>query len=133
MKRDLIRIAALAAMAMLANTATADHNSKWGEGWAKMPNDIHKTRVETRGDNEAFREFVKNGGGAESENRFDTADDKGAASRAKAGGKSDQQAAKATSRDRDRTRQALRRNDRSAQATRSHTRAMRSSGGRGRR
>jgi hypothetical protein len=33
--------------------AFADHNSKNGEGWANMPNDIHNTRIETRGDDDA--------------------------------------------------------------------------------
>jgi len=51
--------------------AFADHNSKNGEGWANMPNDIHNTRIETRGDNEAFRDFVKQGNGADSVNRYD--------------------------------------------------------------
>ena len=61
---------------LTAATAYADHNSKNGEGWANMPNDIHNTRIETReaDDNEAFRDFVRNGEGAESENRFDTDD-----------------------------------------------------------
>ncbi|MGB5663649.1 hypothetical protein [Eudoraea sp.] len=54
--------------------AFGDHNSKWGEGWANMPNDIHNTRVETRGDNTAFRDFVRQGNGADSVNRFSTRD-----------------------------------------------------------
>lgn len=151
MKSDLIRIAALAALTTLAGAASADHNSKWGEGWAKMPNDIHNTRVETRGDNNAFRDFVKKGAGAESENRFDT-DDKGRAAQsgddkpqANADRKAAQSAAKASTRgtkaaqakeetrDRERARAELRRNDRSAMAARSHTRSMRGAGGRGRR
>lgn len=33
--------------------AFADHNSKNGEGWANMPNDIHNTRIETRGGDDA--------------------------------------------------------------------------------
>lgn len=57
--------------------AIADHNSKWGEGWANMPNDIHNTRIDTResGDNEAFKDFVKYGEGADSVNRFDDGDE----------------------------------------------------------
>jgi hypothetical protein len=55
--------------------AIADHPSKWGEGWANMPNDIHNTRIDTRGDNEAFRDFVKQGNGADSVNRFDDGDE----------------------------------------------------------
>lgn len=48
----------------------ADHNSVWGEGWANMPNDIHNTRIDTLGDNVAFRDFVRYGEGADSVNRF---------------------------------------------------------------
>jgi hypothetical protein len=55
---------------LISGTALADHNSKWGEGWAKMPNDIHNTRIETRGDNTTFRDFVRYGNGATSDNRF---------------------------------------------------------------
>lgn len=57
--------------------AVADHNSRWGEGWANMPNDIHNTRIDTRGDNDAFRDFVRHGNGADSVNRFDTDDVRG--------------------------------------------------------
>ena len=55
-----------------SGAALADHNSKNGEGWANMPNDIHNTRIETReaDDNEAFRDFVRYGEGSTSENRF---------------------------------------------------------------
>jgi hypothetical protein len=61
-------------LSSLSATALADHNSRWGEGWAKMPNDIHNTRVETRGDDNAFRDFVRFGNGADSVNRFSTDD-----------------------------------------------------------
>lgn len=65
-----------AVMLVLATTGTAfaDHNSKNGEGWANMPNDIHNTRIETKEakDNEAFRDFVKYGEGSRTENRFAT-------------------------------------------------------------
>ena len=60
------------ALIAISGSAQADHNSKWGEGWAKMPNDIHNTRVETRGDDTAFRDFVKQGNGADSVTRFAT-------------------------------------------------------------
>lgn len=63
------------AVVSLSGTALADHNSKWGEGTANMPNDIHNTRIETMGDNETFREFVRKGNGADSVNRFATEDD----------------------------------------------------------
>ena len=61
-------------LSSLSATAFADHNSRWGEGWAKMPNDIHNTRVETRGDDNTFRDFVRFGNGADSVNRFSTDD-----------------------------------------------------------
>ena len=68
-----LKLAVTTGFVLFAGTAFADHNSRWGEGWANMPNDIHNTRVETRGDNTAFRDFVRQGNGAESENRFETA------------------------------------------------------------
>ena len=70
------------ALAVSGPQAIADHNSKNGEGWANMPNDIHNTRIETReaSDNEAFREFVQYGEGSDSINRF--ADDDTTAKRA---------------------------------------------------
>jgi hypothetical protein len=76
MKDQLIILATIASLAGAAGPALADHNSKNGEGWANMPNDIHNTRIETRenGDNESFREFVKFGEGSKTVNRFDTED-----------------------------------------------------------
>ena len=65
-------IAAAILSATISTPALADHNSKWGEGWANMPNDIHNTRIETRGDNTTFRDFVRQGNGAESTNRVST-------------------------------------------------------------
>lgn len=59
---------------LISGTAFADHNSKWGEGWAKMPNDIHNTRIDTRGSNTEFRDFVRYGDGATSDNRFSTSE-----------------------------------------------------------
>jgi hypothetical protein len=61
-------------LSSLSATALADHNSRWGEGWAKMPNDIHNTRIETRGDDDTFRDFVRFGNGADSVNRFSSND-----------------------------------------------------------
>ena len=57
----------------VSSVAVADHNSVWGEGWANMPNDIHNTRVDTlqSGDNDEFRDFVRQGGGADSVNRYE--------------------------------------------------------------
>ena len=61
----------------LSAPALADHNSKWGEGWAKMPNDIHNTRIDTRRDTTSFRDFVRYGNGADSANRFSTSESRG--------------------------------------------------------
>ncbi|MEJ2522545.1 MAG: hypothetical protein P8080_06655 [Gammaproteobacteria bacterium] len=74
--RNTALVLASAALAFSAQ-AFADHNSKNGEGWANMPNDIHNTRIETRtsGDAAAFKDFVKNGEGADSVNRFDDGDE----------------------------------------------------------
>ena len=56
---------------LFASTAHADHNSPHGAGWARMPNDIHNTRIETLGgDNSVFRDFVRYGNGADSVNRY---------------------------------------------------------------
>jgi len=76
MKGPFLVLGAATAIALCASPAFADHNSKQGEGWANMPNDIHNTRIETldANDNEAFREFVKYGEGSESVNRFDSDD-----------------------------------------------------------
>ena len=83
MKATLLAVGVASAIAFTATPALADHNSKNGEGWANMPNDIHNTRIETReaDDNEAFRDFVKYGEGSESVNRF--ASDDTTAKRAK--------------------------------------------------
>ena len=72
MKRSLIPLSIMFGALAVSGAAVADHNSKNGEGWANMPNDIHNTRIETReaDDNEAFRDFVKYGEGSTSENRF---------------------------------------------------------------
>jgi len=76
MKDQLIALLAVSSLAGAAGPALADHNSKNGEGWANMPNDIHNTRIETRenDDNEAFRDFVKYGEGSKTVNRFETED-----------------------------------------------------------
>jgi hypothetical protein len=55
----------------VAPAVFADHASPWGEGWANMPNDIHNTRRDTLGsDNATFTDFVRYGNGADSVNRF---------------------------------------------------------------
>ena len=76
MKGRFLALGAATAIALSAAPAIADHNSKNGEGWANMPNDIHNTRIETleTRDNEAFRDLVKYGEGSESVNRFDSDD-----------------------------------------------------------
>jgi hypothetical protein len=77
MRKPIIFSVVAVSLSGLSTTALGDHNSRWGEGWAKMPNDIHNTRIETRGDDSTFRDFVRFGNGADSVNRFST-DDKAA-------------------------------------------------------
>jgi hypothetical protein len=73
MRPRIALISTIAVGLLAAGPALADHNSKHGAGWARMPNDIHNTRIDTRGvDNEAFRDFVRYGNGADSVNRFPT-------------------------------------------------------------
>ena len=76
MTNRIVTLAVASGLLVVAAPVIADHNSKNGEGWANMPNDIHNMRIETReaNDNEAFRDFVKHGEGATSENRFATDD-----------------------------------------------------------
>lgn len=69
MYSKLLRTLLVAASALLT-TAHADHMSPWGPGWANMPNDIHNTRLDLRDDNDAFRDFVQYGEGADTTNRF---------------------------------------------------------------
>ncbi len=69
MKTTLLRVVIIAAMACLT-AVRADHMSPCGPGWANMPNDIHNTRFDTLGDNDAFLDFVMYGEGADSTNRF---------------------------------------------------------------
>jgi hypothetical protein len=68
MKTRLLTALVIAAAGLAA--AQADHMSPWGPGWANMPNDIHNTRLDTRGDNEAFIDFIRYGEGADSINRY---------------------------------------------------------------
>jgi len=76
MTNRVVTLAVASGLLVVAAPVIADHNSKNGEGWANMPNDIHNMRIETReaNDNEAFRDFVKYGEGSASENRFATND-----------------------------------------------------------
>ncbi len=70
---NIVKKSSLASFALLAvasfSSVQADHNSVWGEGWAQMPNDIHNTRLDTD-DNDDFIDFVSQGSGSESVNRF---------------------------------------------------------------
>lgn len=76
MTNRIVTLAVASGLLVVAGPAIADHNSKNGEGWANMPNDIHNTRIETReaDDNDAFKDFVRYGEGSKTENRFDTDD-----------------------------------------------------------
>jgi len=99
--------------------AIADHNSKWGEGWANMPNDVHNTRIDTRasGDNEAFKDFVQYGNGAESVNRYDDGEDGGNRQMKQAGPVAEAAAEKDPLRDQDRTKDQVRDRSRDHQAS----------------
>jgi hypothetical protein len=73
MRPRIALITTVAAGLLASGPSLADHNSKHGAGWARMPNDIHNTRIDTRAvDNEAFSDFVRYGNGADSVNRFPT-------------------------------------------------------------
>ena len=56
--------------ALLSASALADHNSPHGSGWANMPNDIHNTRIEDGLSGTEFRDFVRQGAGADTVNRY---------------------------------------------------------------
>ena len=77
MKRFPILFMLIASGLVMSQAALADHNSPHGAGWARMPNDIHNTRIDTLGDNTAFRDFVQYGNGASSVNRYATDGDVG--------------------------------------------------------
>lgn len=68
MKRHALILGSLAALVSVS--ALADHNSPHGAGWANMPNDIHNTRIEDGLSGQAFSSFVRQGGGADSVNRY---------------------------------------------------------------
>ena len=72
MKMFSFKVGTVALALALGQSALADHNSPWGEGWANMPNDIHNTRIDALGDRDTFRDFVRYGNGADSVNRFAT-------------------------------------------------------------
>ncbi len=56
--------------ALFSASALADHNSIHGAGWANMPNDIHNTRIEDGLSGTEFRDFVRQGAGADTVNRY---------------------------------------------------------------
>ena len=56
--------------ALVSVSALADHNSIHGAGWANMPNDIHNTRIEDDLSSTEFRDFVSQGAGAATVNRY---------------------------------------------------------------
>jgi hypothetical protein len=56
--------------ALLSASALADHNSPNGAGWANMPNDVHNTRIEDDLSGTEFRDFVRQGAGADTVNRY---------------------------------------------------------------
>jgi len=76
MTNRIVTLAVASGLLVVTAPVFADHNSKNGEGWANMPNDIHNMRIETSeaDDNEAFKDFVKYGESSTSENRFATDD-----------------------------------------------------------
>jgi hypothetical protein len=70
-KNSKLKLLAVIGALSVTPAAFADHNSIWGEGWASMPNDIHNTRIDTLDEDTAvFQEFVSQGAGADSVNRF---------------------------------------------------------------
>jgi len=56
--------------ALFSVSALADHNSPNGAGWANMPNDIHNTRIEDDLSGTEFSDFVRQGAGAATVNRY---------------------------------------------------------------
>lgn len=56
--------------ALVSASALADHNSPNGAGWANMPNDIHNTRIEDGLSGIEFSNFVRQGAGAATVNRY---------------------------------------------------------------
>ena len=78
-----------AVAAFFSASAMADHNSIHGAGWANMPNDIHNTRIEDDLSGSEFRDFVRQGAGAATVNRYldsTTTTVRGSSDRAMTGG-----------------------------------------------
>lgn len=62
-------LAGIVAIAFTASVS-ADHNSMHDAGWANMPNDIHNSVIEDDLSGQEFMEFVSQGSGADSVNRY---------------------------------------------------------------
>ena len=70
MKRTAHALVLGSLAALFSASALADHNSPHGAGWANMPNDIHNTRIEDGLSGTEFRDFVRQGAGADTVNRY---------------------------------------------------------------
>jgi hypothetical protein len=57
-------------VALVSLPTLADHNSLHGAGWANMPNDVHNTRIEDDLSGTEFADFVRQGAGAATVNRY---------------------------------------------------------------
>jgi hypothetical protein len=64
-----ITLAGIVSIAVSANVL-ADHNSPFGAGMAGMPNDIHNTVIEDDLSGTEFMDFISQGAGALSTNRY---------------------------------------------------------------
>src|SRR3569623_1285536 len=56
--------------ALFSVSALADHTSPMGAGWANMPNDIHNTQIEDDRSGAELSDFVRQGAGADTVNRY---------------------------------------------------------------
>ena len=70
MKRTAHALVLGSLAAFVSASALADHNSIKGAGWANMPNDIHNTRIESGLSGSEFADFVRQGAGADTVNRY---------------------------------------------------------------
>jgi len=70
MKRTAHTLVLGSLAALFSMSALADHNSPNGSGWANMPNDVHNTRIEEDLSGTEFADFVRQGAGADTINRY---------------------------------------------------------------
>ena len=70
MKRTAHALVLGSLAALFSMSALADHNSPNGSGWANMPNDVHNTRIEEDLSGTEFADFVRQGAGADTINRY---------------------------------------------------------------